>query len=66
MRPMQVGVASDSAEQLNTAVVAVWSSLFSRRAVLSRRAAGVGQADACMAVLLMVGGGASTSKFNTS
>ncbi len=39
---------------LNAAVAAVWASLYSRRAVLSRRAAGVGQAAAAMAVLLMV------------
>jgi len=31
----------------------VWSSLYTRRAVLARRAAGVSQADASMAVLVM-------------
>ena len=35
-------------------VAEVWASLFSRRAVLSRRAAGIAQADACMAVLVQV------------
>jgi phosphoglucan,water dikinase len=32
----------------------VWASLFSRRAVLSRRTAGISQADASMAVLVQV------------
>ena len=35
-------------------VAEVWASLFSRRAVLSRRAAGIAQKDACMAVLVQV------------
>ncbi|CAI5996767.1 unnamed protein product, partial [Closterium sp. NIES-64] len=34
------------------AVASVWASLFTRRAVLSRRAAGVRQSDAAMAVLV--------------
>ncbi len=51
---LQVGVPADDARALNEAVCEVWASLFSRRAVLSRRAAGVGQADASMAVLIMV------------
>lgn len=39
---------------LGPGIAQVWSSLFSRRAVLSRRAAGVQQSDACMAVLVQV------------
>ncbi|EPR59823.1 pyruvate phosphate dikinase, pep/pyruvate binding domain-containing protein [Toxoplasma gondii GT1] len=35
-----------------SAVVTVWASLYSRRAVLARRAAGVPQHQACMAVLI--------------
>ena len=49
----------DSREALQSAVAAVWASLYTRRAVLSRRAAGVAQSAACMAVLLMVGAGAT-------
>lgn len=41
------------AEALGRAVAEVWASLYTRRAVLSRRAAGVGQRDASMAVLVM-------------
>jgi hypothetical protein len=51
---LQVGVPAGEAD---AAITAVWASLYSRRAVLSRRAAGVGQGDACMAVLIMVSGG---------
>lgn len=40
-------------EALGSAVAEVWASLYTRRAVLSRRAAGVGQRDASMAVLVM-------------
>jgi phosphoglucan, water dikinase len=45
--------ASD-AEALADGVAEVWASLFSRRGVLSRRAASIAQADACMAVLVQV------------
>ncbi|KAK9806472.1 hypothetical protein WJX73_000758 [Symbiochloris irregularis] len=37
---------------LGKAVTGVWASLYTRRAVLTRRAAGVPQAEACMAVLV--------------
>lgn len=40
-------------EALGCAVAEVWASLYTRRAVLSRRAAGVGQRDASVAVLVM-------------
>lgn len=39
-------------EDLSAAVTSVWASLFSRRAALSRRAAGVRQGDSAMAVLV--------------
>jgi phosphoglucan, water dikinase len=42
------------AGSLANGVARVWLSLFSRRAVLSRRAAGIAQTDACMAVLVQV------------
>jgi hypothetical protein len=45
-------VPSDSVADISAAVTAVWASLQTRRAVLSRRAAGVKQAEACMAVLV--------------
>lgn len=47
-------IEASSAEALAEGIAAVWASLFSRRAVLSRRAAGIAQADACMAVLVQV------------
>ena len=40
------------ANELGEAVAAVWASLYTRRAVLSRRAAGIPQAEASMAVLV--------------
>lgn len=39
---------------IGSGIAQVWGSLYSRRAVLSRRAAGVLQSDACMAVLVQV------------
>ena len=45
-------VPSDAPADVAAAVTAVWASLHTRRAVLSRRAAGVPQGDACMAVLV--------------
>ncbi|CBZ51216.1 phosphoenolpyruvate synthase, related [Neospora caninum Liverpool] len=45
-----VSVADVAAFQ--SAVVTVWASLYSRRAILARRAAGVPQHHACMAVLI--------------
>ncbi|KAF6253313.1 pyruvate phosphate dikinase [Scenedesmus sp. NREL 46B-D3] len=45
-------VPSDRPADISAAVAAVWASLFTRRAILSRRAAGVRQSDACMAVLV--------------
>jgi phosphoglucan,water dikinase len=45
-------VPAAHADALGAAVGEVWASLYSRRAILSRRAAGVPQAEACMAVLL--------------
>lgn len=45
-------VPVDRPEDVSAAVAAVWSSLFTRRAILSRRAAGVAQKDASMAVLI--------------
>jgi phosphoglucan, water dikinase len=41
-------------KSLGTGIAQVWGSLYSRRAVLSRRAAGVAQSDACMGVLVQV------------
>lgn len=49
----KVGIPVDSRDALNTAICEVWASLYSRRAVLSRRSAGVGQSSASMAVLIM-------------
>ena len=46
---------------LGRAVAAVWASLYTRRAVLSRRAAGVAQAEASMAILLQEQVAPSTS-----
>ena len=37
---------------IGAGIAQVWGSLYSRRAVLSRRTAGVSQSDACMAVLV--------------
>lgn len=45
-------VPSDRPQDVAAAIAEVWASLHTRRAVLSRRAAGVRQADACMAVLV--------------
>jgi len=45
-----IGVDAVSVSDVQRAVSDVWSSLYSRRAVLARRAAGVKQADARMAV----------------
>lgn len=45
-------IPAGDTKALGTAVAQVWASLFTRRAVLSRRAAGVSQADASMAVLV--------------
>lgn len=47
-------VPSDSAADVAAAITAVWASLHTRRAVLSRRAAGVAQAEATMAVLVQL------------
>ena len=47
-------IRASSDEALAEGLAQVWASLFSRRAVLSRRAAGIAQADACMAVLVQV------------
>lgn len=47
-----LGVSASSAAELGDAVREVWASLYSRRAVLARRAAGVPQASAHMAVLV--------------
>lgn len=47
-------VPSDRPQDLAAAIAAVWASLHTRRAVLSRRAAGVPQSEACMAVLVQV------------
>ncbi|GLI64789.1 hypothetical protein VaNZ11_008194 [Volvox africanus] len=48
-----VGVPADNAAAVGSAVSEVWASLYTRRAVLSRRAAGVSQSSAHMAVLVM-------------
>ncbi|PRW57887.1 water chloroplastic isoform A [Chlorella sorokiniana] len=45
-------VDSSNAAAVQAAVAGVWASLFSRRAVLSRHAAGVPQEAACMAVFV--------------
>ncbi|PSC69113.1 water chloroplastic [Micractinium conductrix] len=45
-------VDSTDAAAVQAAVAGVWASLFSRRAVLSRHAAGVPQEAACMAVVV--------------
>lgn len=47
-----VGVDSASAKDVPAAVADVWASLYTRRAVLARRAAGVKQSDAAMAILV--------------
>ena len=47
-----LGVSTSSSAELGSAVQEVWASLYSRRAVLARRAAGLKQADAHMAVLV--------------
>jgi phosphoglucan, water dikinase len=49
-------VDAADAVKLRAAIVEVWASLFSRRAVLSRRTAGIPQSEACMAVLVQVSG----------
>lgn len=41
-------------EGVAAGIADVWASLYSRRAVLSRRTAGIPQRDACMAVLVQV------------
>jgi len=46
------GVDSGDDEALGSAVARVWASLHTRRAVLARRAAGLAQEAACMAVLV--------------
>ncbi|KAG2494284.1 hypothetical protein HYH03_007637 [Edaphochlamys debaryana] len=48
-----VGVPADDPAAVGAAVASVWASLYTRRAVLSRRSAGVPQAAARMAVLTM-------------
>ncbi|GIL64105.1 hypothetical protein Vafri_18076 [Volvox africanus] len=48
-----VGVSADNAAAVGSAVSEVWASLYTRRAVLSRRAVGVSQSSAHMAVLVM-------------
>ncbi|KAG2449840.1 hypothetical protein HYH02_005363 [Chlamydomonas schloesseri] len=48
-----VGVAAADDGAVGAAVAAVWASLYTRRAVLSRRSAGVPQSSARMAVLVM-------------
>eukprot|EP00879_Flechtneria_rotunda_P003769 GHRR01004008.1.p1 GENE.GHRR01004008.1~~GHRR01004008.1.p1 ORF type:complete len:728 (+),score=269.14 GHRR01004008.1:2494-4677(+) len=45
-------VPIDRPDDISAAVAAVWASLYTRRAILSRRAARVKQSDACMAVLV--------------
>mmetsp|Transcript_35593 Transcript_35593/g.67107 ORF Transcript_35593/g.67107 Transcript_35593/m.67107 type:complete len:1330 (+) Transcript_35593:136-4125(+) len=45
-------VHASDAEGFGRAVAQVWASLYTRRAVLSRRAAGVSQSEAVMAVLV--------------
>lgn len=47
-------VPSDRPQDVAAAITAVWASLHTRRAVLSRRAAGVPQSEACMAVLVQL------------
>ena len=47
-----LGVSTSSAAELGSAVQEVWASLYSRRAVMARRAAGLKQADAHRAVLV--------------
>lgn len=47
-----IGSVEPSRDPLAAAIKAVWSSLYTRRAVLSRQAAGVGQASAKMGVLV--------------
>ncbi|KXZ48402.1 hypothetical protein GPECTOR_28g809 [Gonium pectorale] len=48
-----VGVPADDAGAVAAAVAEVWASTYTRRAVLSRRSAGVSQSSARMAVLVM-------------
>ncbi|KAL4852989.1 Phosphoglucan [Chlorella vulgaris] len=45
-------INSGDGRAVQQAVAGVWASLFSRRAVMSRRAAGVPQKSACMAVVV--------------
>ena len=47
-----IGVSAGSAREMGEAVCAVWASLYSRRAVMARRAAQVAQSKAHMAVLV--------------
>ena len=47
-----LNVPADDLDRLEAAIKIVWASLYSRRAVLSRKSAGVAEADACMAVLI--------------
>eukprot|EP00195_Chlamydomonas_chlamydogama_P004953 CAMPEP_0202902464 /NCGR_PEP_ID=MMETSP1392-20130828/16864_1 /ASSEMBLY_ACC=CAM_ASM_000868 /TAXON_ID=225041 /ORGANISM="Chlamydomonas chlamydogama, Strain SAG 11-48b" /LENGTH=1205 /DNA_ID=CAMNT_0049589227 /DNA_START=175 /DNA_END=3794 /DNA_ORIENTATION=- len=47
-----VGVPANNAAEVSLAVATVWASLYTRRAVLSRRVAGVPQPAACMSVLI--------------
>ena len=57
-----LGVRSADPEALGAAVAAVWASLFTRRAVLARRAAGASSAgDAAMAVILQAAAPAALS-----
>lgn len=46
-------VDSGSSDDLGAAIALVWASLYTQRATLTRRAAGVSQADASMAVFAM-------------
>ncbi|KAG2437888.1 hypothetical protein HXX76_005505 [Chlamydomonas incerta] len=48
-----VGVAAADDGAVGAAVAAVWASTYTRRAVMSRRSAGVAQSSARMAVLVM-------------
>ncbi|KAF5826707.1 pyruvate phosphate dikinase, partial [Dunaliella salina] len=49
----KVGVPADDTQAVCEVIKDVWASLFSRRAVLSRRAAGVPHSSATMGVLIM-------------
>ena len=57
-----LGVRSGDPDALGAAVASVWASLFTRRAVLARRAAGAASAgDAAMAVILQAAAPAALS-----